>query len=314
MAIVTKDTKKGEVFTGKPKKVNWERIWTFSGGPFNAEGWPRKNIHTDLEFATACGLPSKVATSATQFQGYVVQLMIDLFGMEWLSYGTMDVKFIRIVNAGDTLLARAELQSKEIEDDVTTFTLNVDCENQRGEKVLVGLATGCTGWTGTFRSEEYNKRLANLRTLCEKLSIAETPQLEPFDYLVIPELNQQFLYAEEDFNSRYIEESETGPPIVHPALILSWSNDTRSPSYTTPSLESTQPMWATIHTRDETFFYNPARVGKKLKVTWTAVGSYEKRGRHYSTSEILVVDEDGMEIIRRLYYTTRVSQDHKFKE
>ena len=84
MPRITKDTKEGQEFDGQPKKISWERLWTFSGGPFANTGWPKKNVHTDLEFAKECGLPS-VAASGTQNQGYVVQLMVDLFGVKWLS-------------------------------------------------------------------------------------------------------------------------------------------------------------------------------------------------------------------------------------
>jgi acyl dehydratase len=139
--IDKKDTKEGQQFSGNPKKISWERIWTFSGGPFKRSGWPSSNVHTDLEFAKDCGLPT-VAASATQYQGYVVQLMISLFGFEWLSHGTMDVKFIRIVDAGDILVPKAVVRSKEIEGSTTKFTLEVWIENQRGEKVLVGYSTG----------------------------------------------------------------------------------------------------------------------------------------------------------------------------
>ncbi|MFC2015075.1 MaoC family dehydratase [Chloroflexota bacterium] len=314
MAIVTKDTRTGEWFTGRPKKVSWERIWAFSGGPFAQEGWPKKNIHTDIDFATACGLPAKVATSATQFQGYLVQLMIDLFGIEWLSHGTMDVKFIRIVDSGDTIITKATIKSIEAKDAITRFIMDVACENQKGEKVLVGAASGCVGNAVSFAVHEYKERLANLRGVCNRLATPDDMQPEPLEYLISSELNQQFLYAEEDFNPFYIEEFSNGSPIVHPALILNWSNDTRSPSYKAPSLQSGQSMWATIHTRDETFFCNPASVGKKLKVTWNTIGSYEKRGRPYFIKETLVVDEDEVEIIKRLYYTTEISLKSKVNE
>ena len=317
MALITQRTNIGESFTGKPKRVSWERLWTFSGGPFKLEGWPARNIHTDLEYANASGLPNKVAASATQFQGYVVQLMIDLFGVEWLSNGTLDVKFIAIVHAGDTLVTKTVVQSKEEQDGATKFTMDVYCENQRGEKVLVGLATGIIGKVAPRGLEEYNNRLAELGALCTQLSPEGSPQLEPLEYVVTPELNQQFLYAEEDFHLCYIEETESGPPIVHPALILNWSNGTRSPSYRAPTLQSGQQSGQSIragfHARDEAFFYNPARVGGKLKVIWTNVGSYEKRGRPYSTGETLVVNEDGLEIIRRLHYDTTASQEYKVK-
>ncbi len=141
MGVLKRDAKEGEIFLGRPKRVGWERLWAFSGGPFNNEGWPRKNVHTDAEFAKSCGLPS-VAASATQFMGYVAELMIDLFGVEWLSHGTMDVKFINIVNAGDILVTKAEVKSRESQDSATRFIMDVCCENQKGAKVLVGCTTG----------------------------------------------------------------------------------------------------------------------------------------------------------------------------
>lgn len=321
MAIITEDTNKGESFTGKPKRVSWERLWTFSGGPFKQEGWPAKNIHTNLEYGNASGLPNKVAASATQFQGYVVQLMLDLFGVEWLSNGTLDVRFIAIVHAGDTLVTKAMVQSKETQGSTTKFTLDVYCQNQRDEKVLVGLATGFVGTVIPQGLDQYNQRLVELRAICTQLSPAGNQQLTPLEYTITPELNQQFLYAEEDFHPRYIGETENDSPIAHPALVLNWSNATRSPAYRAPSpqseqqsgQQSVQSMQAGLHSRDETFFYNPARVGKKLKVTWTSVGSYTKRERPYSTQEILIVDEDEQEIMRRLSYNTTASQTYRVR-
>jgi len=81
----------------------------------------------------------------------------------------------------------------------------------------------------------------------------------PLEFLVTPELNQQYLYAEEEFHVRYVQETEIGPAIVHPALILNMSNDSRSPSFYLP------PGVSGLHARDEAFFYNPARVGRSLK-------------------------------------------------
>jgi hypothetical protein len=321
MAIITNDTTTGEVFTGKPKRVSWERLWTFSGGPFAkvmdpktksiVGGWPASNLHTDLDFARSCGLPDKVAASATQFQGYVAQLMVELFGTEWLSHGVMDVKFIAIVDAGDTLVCNAVVQSKSVEGDTTRFTLDVNCENQRGEKVLVGWATGCTGTVAPQGLHEYDKHRAEL--MADSTIQHDTEgrlQLEPLEYLVTPELNQQFCYGQEDFHPRYIQETEARPPITHPALLLNWSNGTRSPSYQGAGPGGGR---AGLHARDITFFLNPATVGKKLKVTWIGIGSYEKRGRPYSVGDTLIVDEDGLDIIRRLHFDTTASTEYSVK-
>lgn len=141
MALITKETPVGQEFSGKPKKVTWERVWAFSGGPFTASGWPKKNIHTDIEFAKNAGLPTACA-SGTQYQGYVIQLLLDLFGEEWLKNGKMTAKFIKLVPVGDTLQAKAKIQFKEEVDSKVKYILDIWCQNQNGDKVLVGTAVG----------------------------------------------------------------------------------------------------------------------------------------------------------------------------
>ena len=291
MGRLEKETKEGATFVGKPKKVSWERLWAFSGGPFSNTGWPRKNVHTDSEFAKSCGLPS-VAASATQFMGYVAELMIDLFGVEWLSHGTMDVKFINIVDAGDVLVTKAEVKARESQGSATRFTMDISCENQKRVKVLVGYTTGILG-KGTFSPIQ--------QTILQK-DVQNMPTLQGYEFALTPEFNQQYLYAEEDFRPWYIEETEIGPPIGHPALLFNMSNGTRSPSFSMGAGE------AAFHARDETFFLNPARVGKKLKVIFNWRGTHEKRGRPYRLTSVSVVDEDGREIIKRLLHSTIASK------
>ncbi|MDN5347068.1 MAG: hypothetical protein PWP65_632 [Clostridia bacterium] len=142
MAKITKDTMIGEEFSGKPKRITWERLWTFSGGPFAASGWPKKNLHTDPEFAKSLGLPT-VGASATQYLGHLAELMIDLFGEGWLKGGkTSNIKFIKLVPEGDVLTTKAKVISKDEEGSAVKFTLDVWCENKNGEKVMIGNATG----------------------------------------------------------------------------------------------------------------------------------------------------------------------------
>jgi acyl dehydratase len=122
-----------------------ERLWAFSGGPFALEGWPRRNLHTDPSVAASVGLPS-VGASGTQYQGYIVELMLDLFGEAWLSHGSMTGKFIALVNAGETVQAHAEVvETEAVDGGQVRFTLKVWCENGRGEQVLVGRSIGLLG-------------------------------------------------------------------------------------------------------------------------------------------------------------------------
>ena len=128
-------------------------------------------------------------------------------------------------------------------------------------------------------------------------------EFEPLEFIVTPELNQQFLYGEEDFHPRYIEESESRLPFIHPGLLLNMSNNTRSPSFYLPS------GWAEIHAVEETEYLNPASVGKKIRITWKMVEAYQKRGRPWHVLDILIVDEDGLEIMRRKMTNTYTAKE-----
>ena len=141
MTIITKDTQEGYQVSGRLKTVAEERVYAFSGGLRQEPGWPSKNIHTDVEFARSCGLPTRAASGA-MFEGYLTELMIDLFGVGWLRGGKMNLRFKSIVNPGDTLLPKAVVQSRQVEDSKVSFVLKVWCENQYGKEVVVGTATG----------------------------------------------------------------------------------------------------------------------------------------------------------------------------
>jgi len=142
MTQITKNTPIGYEFAGKPKKMIWERIWAFSGGVFTSQGWPKKNLHTDTEFAQKLGLPT-VGVSATQYLGHMAELMIDVFGEAWRSHGRMsDVKFVKLVANGETLVSKAKVVDKEEEDSTVKYVLEIFVENQNHDKVLVGTATG----------------------------------------------------------------------------------------------------------------------------------------------------------------------------
>lgn len=139
---IKKDTAIGTMFSGKKAKILDEsRVLVFSGGRFNMNGWPAKNIHTDVDFARKVGMSTR-AVSATQYQSYVVELMIDLFGESWFKHGKMNLKFIAIVNVGERLITEAIVSSRESEGSYERVYLDVWCVNQDGNKVVVGTASG----------------------------------------------------------------------------------------------------------------------------------------------------------------------------
>ena len=126
-------------------------------------------------------------------------------------------------------------------------------------------------------------------------------EFEPYEFHVTSEFNQQYLEALEDHHPRYVQETEAGAAIVHPGLLINHSNVTRSPSFYLP------PGMAAIHAKEEVEYLNPGRVGKSFRVYWKVVDTYEKRGRPYQVKEVSVVDEDGVEILRRKIIDTYIA-------
>lgn len=127
---------------------------------------------------------------------------------------------------------------------------------------------------------------------------------EPLVFTVTPELNQQYLFAVEDFNPRYLRSGAWGEPMVHPSILMNMSNRTRSPSFKLP------PGWSSIHARDETEFRSAARVGETLTVTWKVVERYERRDRPYQALEVRITRPDGSLALRRIAHST-VSRPEK---
>ena len=116
----------------------------------------------------------------------------------------------------------------------------------------------------------------------------------PYEFRVTTEFNQQYLEAVEDHHPRYIQ-------VVHPALLIAQSNVTRSPSFQLPL------GMAAVHAKEQVEYINPGRVGKTFRVCWKVVDVYEKRGRQYQVKEVLIIDEEGMEILRRRIIDTYIS-------
>ncbi len=139
--MITDSAAIGQTYSGAPKAISMPRVWAFSGGPFAIDGWPRRNIHTDPAAANRDGLDG-IAISGTQFEGYVAQLMVEIFGESWLSHGKMHVRLRKPVPDGDVLQAFATVRTKESGGAQSVFYLDVECRDSAGEQVLTGTAEG----------------------------------------------------------------------------------------------------------------------------------------------------------------------------
>lgn len=142
MSRLGKEAAIGDVFEGASRKVTLERMQMFSGGSLsNVPDWPSVNVHTDRDFAAATGVPRPCA-SGTQYQGYMVSFMLDLFGEDWLQGGNMQFKLIKLVLEDDVITTKVKIASKEeSEDGAVTYGLEIWSDNQDGEAVVTGTAS-----------------------------------------------------------------------------------------------------------------------------------------------------------------------------
>ena len=100
-----------------------------------------KSIHTDVEWAKQKGFAAPLAQGLMS-TAYVSQMMVELLGEGFVKGGRINVSFIKPVLAGDTLTMHGAVRTKEAEGAHTRVTVEFWCESQRGEKTLVGTASG----------------------------------------------------------------------------------------------------------------------------------------------------------------------------
>jgi acyl dehydratase len=124
----------GDELSPRAKEIAQRQIDAYSGVR-------PKSIHTDAEWAKKKGFAAPLAQGLMS-TAYVSQMMVDLLGEGFVRGGKINVAFIKPVLAGDTLTMHGVVKSKEAESDKTRVTVEFWCESQRGEKTLVGTASG----------------------------------------------------------------------------------------------------------------------------------------------------------------------------
>jgi hypothetical protein len=115
----------------------------------------------------------------------------------------------------------------------------------------------------------------------------------PLEFAVTAEMNQQFLFAQEDFDPRYLAGHAGRPALVHPAILLQMAANTKSPSF------KLAPGTGSILAEADTTFHSAVSIGTKLVVRWRVTERYEKRGRSYYVMLAEIADEHGTPVLRR---------------
>ena len=119
--------------------VSAERIAIYSRYVFG--GRDTRNIHTDDEVARRAGLPRAVAQGRYPI-GYMSERALAFFGTGWLEGGRLDVTLVKPIFAGDTVTVCGTVVDKVPEDGKTRVVLDLWLENEAGERVTSGTASG----------------------------------------------------------------------------------------------------------------------------------------------------------------------------
>ena len=73
----------------------------------------RGNFHSDPETAKALGMPGLVA-QGVQIVGPAYNLLLDTWGEDFLAHGELDLRFVGMVVAGDSIEVAVELSPGEL--------------------------------------------------------------------------------------------------------------------------------------------------------------------------------------------------------
>lgn len=103
--------------------------------------WPKnKDFHNDWGAAQKNGLKQPIAIGVVLVD-QIAGLLLRFFREGYLG-GGLSIKYIGLILPDDVITTRGVVTRREDDGDSLKLHLDVWCENQRGEKVIVGTASG----------------------------------------------------------------------------------------------------------------------------------------------------------------------------
>lgn len=103
---------------------------------------PMESFHTHEKLAKKAGLPFIVPQGMMSYE-YLSEMCTLFFGNEWAKGGTLKVKFTGLLRIDDILTCHGVVKEiTEVDQKTKEIVLDIWVENQRGEKVAIGTASG----------------------------------------------------------------------------------------------------------------------------------------------------------------------------
>jgi 3-hydroxybutyryl-CoA dehydratase len=97
-------------------------------------------LHFDEEYASQSVFRGIIAHGMMSL-AYISEMMSAAFGKGWYTGGELETTFTLPIRPGDTITARGRVVGERLIEGETCVVCEVCCENQKGEKVLRGMAT-----------------------------------------------------------------------------------------------------------------------------------------------------------------------------
>lgn len=128
-------------------------------------------------------------------------------------------------------------------------------------------------------------------------------RLAPLELELTEEFNESIVQSVGADASRYLGAGDR-PGIAHPALLIVFSNLTRSPSFRLPE------HCAAIQTHDDVQLERLARPGETVTISWQVVNTYTRRDRHYQVMQTRIADSHGRTVLTRKTTNTFMGGGH----
>ena len=139
MGISAANIKVGTDLPPLVKHMTLQKMIWFSSGE-GTTGEP--NLHTDADAALRDTGMKKPFASGRMSLGYACEMMSRFVGLDLFNHtGTVDFKNIKLVMDGDTITVRGRVTEVKPVSTGSLVTVEIYCENQKGEKTSVGGAS-----------------------------------------------------------------------------------------------------------------------------------------------------------------------------
>lgn len=96
-------------------------------------------IHIDEVFARQTDLGGTIAHGMLVL-AYISHMMTEVFGLDWLKGGQLNVRFKTPARPGDTVTAEGKVLKVERCEDQVSVRCEVLCQNQNGDSIITGTA------------------------------------------------------------------------------------------------------------------------------------------------------------------------------